>query len=167
MGEALPFTVDWTRGEMEVLQRSELLTVAAPLAEVPRLVQGRLAYLSTPGLTGLDPEGMSQVEAFEAAVRDAKWARALAAVGVTAISPLIHAVEMLHFDANGARDGSDPLDGMFWATWRRPLFDAAGPVIVPPVVGWMESELVWRDMRAAVAVNRRVILIDGVAEVDV
>ena len=66
----------------------------------------------------------------------------LARVGITAVSPIVQAAEMVHSEVAEAVDGKprlDPLDGEFWERWCRPLLDTCCAIVVPNIEGWEQS----------------------------
>lgn len=135
-----------------------LLHVDCPLSDVASRVRGDLVYLATPysrlvadGSGGWD-RGLSLL----LGTRAARWARALALEGVTAVSPIVMAVEICHADVEGLLD---PLDDAFWSRWCQPLLSASAAVVVPPMVGWDQSAGVWREACWALRHNVPVYLI--------
>ena len=67
----------------------------------------------------------------------------LARVGVTAISPIVQAAEMVHSEVAEGVDGLprlDPLAAAFWENWCRPMLDACSAIVVPDIEGWQASE---------------------------
>lgn len=154
----LPLIRDWGHSALDVFAGACLLQRDAGLSDVVAHARGRLAYLATPysKIALCDCGAWRQGASLEAAVRAALWGRALAAEGVTAVSPIIQAVEMVHADL---ADLLDPLDAKFWEDWCRPLLAASGVVIVPPIPGWDESEGIWTEVRDALHRNCRVFLI--------
>ena len=161
----LPHMRNWDAPALNAYARACLFHRDAGLADVISHARGRLAYLATPyskiALCGCG--AWHQGASLEAAVRAARWAKVLAAEGVTAVSPIVQAVEMVHADL---ADMLDPLDEVFWEGWCRPLLAASEVVIVPPIPGWQESEGIWIEVCAALRSNRRVFQIgegEGVA----
>lgn len=154
----LPSVRDWGHPALDVYADAGLLQRDADLADVISHARGRLAYLATPysKVALCDCDAWHQGISLEAAVRAARWAKVLAAEGVTAVSPIIQSVEMVHADL---ADMLDPLDAVFWEGWCRPLLAASGVVIVPPIPGWKDSEGIWVEVCAALRSNRRVFLI--------
>ena len=135
-----------------------LLYVDVPLADAARRLRGRLVYLATPysrQVIGSDGH-WCPVRSTEFGIRAAMWARRLAGVGVTAVSPIVQAVEMVHCGAAGE---PDPLDAEFWEKWCRPLLAKADAVVVPPIRGWQVSVGVWREAIEALATSRQVWLL--------
>lgn len=136
----LPAARDWRHPTLDACAGGGLLIREARLGDVIRHGRGRLCYLATPyskvavGADGAwDPSG-----SLDCAIRAARWARLLALEGVTAVSPVIQAVEMVRADL--LERCLDPLDAGFWEHWCRPLLAACGAVIVPPLAGWRESD---------------------------
>ena len=160
----LPHTLNWNAPALDAYARACLLHRGAGLADVIRHGRGQLSYLATPysKLARDDDGAFSIAGSLECAARAARWARLLALEGITAVSPIIQAVEMVH--ADGIDPQLDPLDERFWEGWCRPLLNACGGVIVPPIPGWAESEGIWVEVCAALRAQRPVFLIRPGAE---
>jgi len=156
----LPKTCDWGHMALGAYAGAGLLYRDAPLAAVVAQARGQMAYLATPyskiavGDDGVWDPGRS----LEAAVGAARWGMLLAAEGVTAVSPIVQAVEMVHADRAQLLD---PLDAVFWERWCRPLLDASDMVIVPPMSGWQHSDGIWAEICAALGRQCRVFLISN------
>ena len=146
-------TPDWGSPHIVRFGQSELLNLDASLADVVSHARGRLCYLATPysKIALCDRGAWHQGASLEAAAHAARWAKALAVEGVTAVSPIVQAVEMIHGDL---ADMIDPLDAVFWEGWCRPLLMACDVVIVPPIPGWAESQGIWREVWAALYSHR-------------
>ena len=155
----LPDTPDWGNPHLASFEQGELLYRDASLADLISHARGRLCYLATPysKVCVTDDGEWNQVESLFCAGRAARWSRALAVEGITAISPIIQSVEMVHVDFD---EWLDPLDARFWTDWCQPLLNACGPVIVPPLDGWQESLGVWQEALFALRADRPVFLID-------
>jgi len=137
-----------------------LLYVDVPLVDAARRLRGRLVYLATPysrEVIGSDGR-WCPVRSTEFGIRAAMWARRFAGQGVTAVSPIVQAVEMVHC---GAPTEPDPLDAEFWEKWCRPLLAKADAVVVPPIQGWRASVGVWREAIEALATSRQVWLLQN------
>lgn len=154
----LPSLRDWGCSALDAYADACLLRRDAGLADVISHARGRLAYLATPYSKNAlcDCGAWRPGASLEAAVRAARWAKVLAAEGVTAVSPIVQAVEMVHADLSNMLD---PLDAVFWEGWCRPLLAASGVVIVPPIQGWKDSEGIWGEVCAALRSNSGVFLI--------
>ncbi|MBC7154577.1 MAG: DUF1937 family protein [Rhodobacteraceae bacterium] len=154
----LPIRRDWGHAALDAYAGAHLLVRGVGPDEVARLAGGRLAYLATPysKIACCNFGAWHAHASIEAAVRAARWARELALLGVTAVSPVIQAVEMVHANVDNPLN---PLDAEFWGRWCQPLLDASGLVVVPPIPGWRESDGIWREVRAALCSNRQVFLI--------
>lgn len=155
----LPHARNWNAPALDAYAVGHLFFRDARLADVVQRCRGRLAYLATPytKVSVFEDGEWSPTESLECAVRAARWGRLLALEGVTAVSPVIQAVEMVHADF--IEQQLDPLDASFWMDWCRPLLNASGVVIVPPVPGWDNSDGIWEEVRAALMFNRPVFLI--------
>lgn len=150
---------DWSAVDLGAMAAAGLLVRDASLDAAAARVQGRLVYLATPYTKLVEtPGGWDRNASLECAVRAARWARALALRGCTAISPIVQAVEMVHAGPDVALD---PLDDPFWTAWCRPLLAACHVIVVPPVPGWDESRGVWLEALTALSSNRQVVLIGG------
>jgi hypothetical protein len=150
----------WDDPRLRPFVQAGLLHRNAAQSDVVKGCGGRLCYLATPysKVTLRDYDGEWCPSASMEAARNAGiWARSLSIDGVTAISPIIQAVEMIHTNFS---DWLDPLDFEFWEDWSHPLLCASGPVIVPPIEGWAESLGIWREAVFALERNRPVYLID-------
>ena len=157
-----PAAPAWDSPHLDIYALACLLHRDATLAEVITHARGRLCYLATPySRVALDEYGAwDPYASVDCAVPAAKWACLLALEGVTAVSPIIQAVEMVSYDYPAQQ--LDPLDGRFWEGWCRPLLAASDVIIIPPITGWAESEGIWHEACAALRSNRRVYLIrDG------
>ncbi|RVV99716.1 DUF1937 family protein [Mesobaculum littorinae] len=139
--------------------QGELALYHCPLFRAVADLRGQLVYLATPytkPVTGDD--GTFDLNASYAAVTTAaRWSAMFAAEGVTAVSPIVMAGEMVHADP--FHGDLDPLDQGFWADWCRPLLRACRAVVVPPIPGADVSTGVWAEALDAVSRNRRVYLI--------
>lgn len=159
MDDLFPRTLDWHCGNLTACEAAGLLHRDVPLADVIAHCRGGLAYLATPysrlvcGDAGIFDESAS----YECSFQAARWSRLLALEGVTAVSPIIQAAELLHADQ--LEGLLDPMDAQFWEAWCRPLLLASDVVIVPPQPGWQESEGIWGEVCHALLRNRQVFLI--------
>ena len=160
----LPRTRNWNAPALDTYARACLLRHDARLGDVISHSRGCLSYLATPysKLARDDDGAFSSAGSLECAARAARWARLLALEGITAVSPIIQAVEMVHVDVIDPQ--LDPLDERFWEGWCQPLLNACGGVIVPPIPGWKESEGIWVEVCAALRAQRPVFLIRPGAE---
>ena len=157
----LPTKPDWTHPDLDTYA-GDLLRRDATMADVVGECRGRLAYLATPySKIALSNNGVWDYSASMVAMtRAARWARMLAIEGVTAISPIIQSVEMVHAGVSLASlSEMDPLDAVFWEGWCSPLLLKADVVIVPPITGWAESVGIWIEACTALRSNRQVFLI--------
>ncbi|MGV6840590.1 MAG: DUF1937 family protein [Planktomarina sp.] len=150
---------DWDNPNLIPFQAGELLYRNADLGMVADHCCGSLCYLATPysRVAVYDDGEWSPCESLQCSDRAARWARHFALDGVTAISPIIQSVGMLHCDLGGDLDA---LDAAFWENWCRPLLVATGPVIIPPIPGWNHSVGIWREAIYALEHNRSVFVID-------
>lgn len=137
---------------------SVILRRADP-ARIARDCRSRQMYLATPytrvvqdenGAWCAERSGLAGLEA-------ARWLARLAVLGVSAVSPILQAVEMV---GSGVEPDLDPLDEDFWTRWCAPLLQASGGVIVPPLPGWDRSRGVWHEARAALSANQPVYLVE-------
>jgi len=160
MSDFFPTRRDWTHPVLGHYADASLFFPQTDLDTVAIRCRGRLVYLASPftklvvGADGHYDFGRGLV----AATYAARWSRRLAAVGVTAVSPIIQAVEMVHGDSPPILD---PLDQKFWTCWCAPLLQACRAVVVPPIPGWAESDGVWRELRAALTAGRSVFQVDS------
>lgn len=155
----LPQTRDWDAPALDAFAAACLFQRDARLVDVVSHCHGRLAYLASPysKIARYDDGEWDPSESLLCADRAALWARQLAMEGVTAVSPIVQAVGMVHADFNDQR--LDPLDVLFWEDWCRPLLNASGMVIVPPIAGWDYSDGIWVEVCEALKSQRRVFLI--------
>ena len=160
-GFDLPTSRNWRAPELEAFVQAQLLHPETSLKEVSKRCLGTMAYLATPySKVALDDDGeWNATASLECGARAGYWARPLALSGVTAISPISQAVEMIHADFRCTR--LDPMDAEFWENWCRPLLVASRSVIVPPIDGWDESEGIWHEVRAALMARKCVYLLRG------
>lgn len=163
---ALPSTPDWSHPHLAGFAQSGLLCRDIALADAVARSRGRLCFLATPysNVCVTENGDWNQGESLFCASRAARWVRAFAVEGVTAIAPIIQAVEMIHVDFD---EWLEPLDTDFWGCWCRPLLDACGPVIVPPLKGWQECLGIWHAVAIALRGNRPVYLIDPATPPDI
>ncbi len=155
----LPHMRNWQSPVLDAFAGACLFHRDATLVDVVSHCRSCLCYLATPySKVSLNPDGeWDALESRIASVQAARWSRLLALEGVTAVSPIIQAVEMVHADF--IEQQLDPLDVHFWESWCRPLLMASGPVIVPPISGWDYSDGIWVEVCAALRVQRPVFLI--------
>lgn len=140
-----------------------LLHLDVSIEQVASCCRGRLNYLATPySLQVLDEFGVfSGHLSCLMQMRAARWSRAFAVLGVTAVSPIVQAVDLMMCDHEGA---IDPLDDAFWTRWCAPMLAKSEAVIVPPIEGWQESRGVWFECVTAL---RRAVPVYLLAEGDV
>lgn len=152
---------------LQAAQRGEmpLLTTGCYPATVARLYGGRQpVYLATPySLECRDMLGAwSYKRSAQCARVAARAAAALLRAGVTAVSPIVQAVAMVHStgDFRAAHPGGvqfeptiDPLDDVLFARWCQPILNACGAVVVPDLPGWDRSVGVYAEVRYALAHN--------------
>ncbi|WP_306131023.1 DUF1937 family protein [Roseovarius sp. MMSF_3350] len=127
--------------------------VDATMSEVVSECRGRLCYLATPySKMVLDDAGRwSREKSITAAILAGRWVRDFALDGVTALSPIALCCAAL--DADHVTGYLDPLDAVFWENWCRPMLNASGAVIVPPLPGWQESVGIGVEVRAALQIG--------------
>ncbi|SDW77685.1 DUF1937 family protein [Roseicitreum antarcticum] len=149
---------------------SPLLHLGAGVGRVARHAPAGIQYLATPFTKLVRGPGGTYcaTAAFDASARAGLHARRLALAGVTAISPIVQAVEICATRPGiGAGAGlPDPLDEAFWADWCRPLLWASRSVIVPAIPGWSKSVGVWREVVWALDRNMPVFVYAGGLEGD-
>ena len=130
------------------------------MSVVARNCMGELAYLATPYTKlAANSERFSELASERCSIHAAVWAAALAVEGVTAVSPIVQAHEMVMSGLVG--DQMDPLDAAFWERWCRPLLTASGVVIIPPIKGWQDSAGIWAEVCQALKLQKRVFVIGG------
>lgn len=156
---SLPEKPDWSASALDRYERSGLLQRDAELMDVVVHCRGRLVYLATPFTDRVTDEcgGFCLISALDYAQRGAKVSRCFAIEGVTAISPIVNAVDLVCADQ--LDEALDPLDRVFWARWCWPLLSAADVVVVPPIEGWQDSSGIWAEVSSALSQNKRVYLI--------
>lgn len=141
-----------------------LLTLGCTPEIVARSVS-RLAFLATPyrGMA-MDSNGewdhrLSYNAQFAPAFECLRLMRA----GVTAVSPVVMSVEMLHASCEGIQPipAVDPFDEAIWWPWVLRLLDRCDAVVVPEVPGWDASLGVQRCVRRALDRNVRVFVYAG------
>lgn len=131
-----------------------ILHIGATPERVAREVAG-IAYLATPyskvviGSDGLWDYSLS----LDASARASRAAARLAALNITALSPIVMAAEMCHNSPALA-----PLDAIFWMRWCRPMLDAAVAVVVPDIPGWCDSAGIWVEVATALDRNKPVFI---------
>ncbi|MCG7520866.1 DUF1937 family protein [Ruegeria sp. Ofav3-42] len=157
---AMPCVRNWSHPSLDNFAKAGLFHYSKSFSDVVTACRGRLCYLATPYTkVAVDADGAWDASAsLECAVLAARCARALALEGVTAVSPIIQAAEMINADI--ISQALDPLDGGFWLRWCWPLLNSADAIIVPDFDGWAESDGIWAEVRAALTTNRRVFLLD-------
>jgi len=113
------------------------------------LMASGLVYLATPYTRMVLRDGAWHFAlSVEMQVRAERHAARLAALGVTAVSPIALAAGMCH-----ASHALDPLDAAFWARWCAPILAAARAVVVPDVPGWHLSDGIRHEVSEALARN--------------
>ncbi len=152
-------TRDWQHPGLQMYRDVALLNDQATLADVVAQCRGVLCYLATPftKIAQYDDGEFDPAKSLECATRAARWSRALAIEGVTAVSPVIQSVEMVHADFVDQQ--LDPLDWDFWMCWCQPLLHACPVVIVPRIDGWGDSDGVWHDAVTALRQQKRVFVL--------
>lgn len=160
----LPNAPDWHHPAFRAYAAAGLLHEGAGLADVVRHCRGRQCYLATPySKRATNEAGDWDFSAsLVCAIEAARWQRALAIEGVTAVSPIVQAVEMVHADV--LDEALDPLDATFWESWCRPMLDASAAVILPALSGWEESAGIWTEVCATLHAQRPVFLLRQGAE---
>lgn len=134
------------------------------VVELADLARSRLIYLATPYTRrAVDENGAWCIDLSIAAAAEASaWAWRLARAGVTAVSPVMLAAQMVHDEYAAERPNIDalgPLDHAAWEAWCRPLLAASAAVAIAPLEGWEVSLGVWREAVAALGVNRPVFVL--------
>lgn len=127
---------------------------------VARDLAGQVVYLATPYslMTILGGE-WNYPRSCVMLDRAAGQAARLAALGVTALSPIVQSASMCHVSRS-----LDPLDNVFWARWCAPLLAASAAVVVPAIQGWRSSLGVWAEVTVALGDGRPVYLYQGVGD---
>lgn len=135
---------------------SGLLVQGASPEVVARQVS-RLAFLATPYRgAAVDAAGEWDYRlSYNAQFRPAFEALRLMQVGVTALSPVVLSVEMLHASCEGVQPvpAVDPFDEAIWWPWVLRMLDRCDAVVVPDVPGWAGSAGVLRCVRRALGRN--------------
>lgn len=155
----LPHQRNWQAPNLEAFENIGLFVKDAKLDEVVNLCKNRLCYLATPytKIAQHDDGEFDPTESLDCATRAARWARLFALEGVTAVSPIIQSVEMVHSEF--LEQSLDPLDVQFWEQWCFPLLRQSEAIIVPPVGGWDTSDGIWGEVRYALMSGRKVVTI--------
>ncbi|MGR3813425.1 MAG: DUF1937 family protein [Cognatishimia activa] len=158
-GLQLPHQRNWQADELSAYRVTDKFIADASLHEVVNHCKSRLCYLATPysKVAIFDDGEFDPTESLNCAMRAALWARMLALEGLTCVSPIIQAVEMVHVDFRDQR--LDPLDVQYWEAWCRPLLMASEVVVIPPIAGWAQSDAVWTEAKTALEEGKRVITI--------
>ncbi|TMV86126.1 DUF1937 family protein [Thioclava sp. BHET1] len=154
----IPKRPDWPW----LLQRfagTGLLFADMSLDATARATCGGLVHLSAPyARAARGPSGSWCPVRSQIAVADvASWAVSLAELGCTPVAPVVLRGAMLATGIAGYL--LDPLDRAFWWDQSRAVLAAAAAVVIPPLAGWSESEMVWREACTALRHNKRVYLI--------
>ncbi len=128
----------------------------------------RVVYLATPySLRVVDDNGSwCPARSTGAAADAARWAWRLTRAGLSVVSPVMLAAQMLQCEYDEDRRHADaigPLDHQAWESWCLPILSAAGVVAIPPLPGWDESMGVWREAEVALAANKPVCVLADVA----
>ena len=162
----LPQMRDWSSPALDTYAAGSLLHRDAALSDVVARCAGRLVYLATPysKLACCDNGQFNPAGSLKAAFLAARWAGLLADRGITAVSPVIQAVAMVHCDPDDTR--LDPLDAEFWEGWCRPFLAASGMVVVPPILGWQDSDGIWVEVCDALRAQKHVLQIDDAVPSD-
>lgn len=119
------------------------------------------AYLATPySLRAVDERGRWCFDRSIQAMEEANsWAWRLTRAGLSVVSPIVLAAEMVHLEYAGDvahPDALDPLDHEAWTGWCRPMLSAAAAVAVPPIAGWDASRGVWGEVVSALRAGKPV-----------
>lgn len=136
-------------------------------ATVAKWVQGGApVYLATPYSKRVTRKGKWAHDlSLYASAQAAREMSRLARVGITAVSPIVQAAEMVHSEAAEGVDGRprlDPLDAQFWERWCRPLLDTCSAIVVPDIEGWQASEGIHHEVMTVLKhSNRRVFFYAG------
>ena len=155
----LPEAIDWGAAGLEAYAEVGLFIKDAKLDEISNHCKHRLCYLATPytNLVTGDEGQFDNMASLNCAARAGRWAHLFAVMGLTAISPVIQASEMLMADYTS--EALDPLDTKFWETWCFPLLRQSEVVVVPPILGWDLSHGIWFEVRHALASGKKVVTI--------
>lgn len=125
---------------------------------------GGLFYLATPYTRrAVDENGAWCLDRSIAAAAEATaWAWRLTRAGLSVVSPVMLSAQMLHDEYAADRPNADalgPLDHHAWEGWCRPILARSDAVAIPPLDGWDVSLGVWREVVAALGVNKPVFLL--------
>lgn len=156
-----PPRIDWPALARGGAVGSGLLRFGATPAQVARRAGG-MVYLATPySREVVDSAGRWRLErSIDMALRAAQAAAELAALRVTAVSPVVLSAEMCA--ARDLRPGAgaeiDPLDQRFWGAWCAPILRASCAVVVPQIEGWQCSTGIWREVFWALERNMPVFI---------
>lgn len=131
-----------------------LITFGARPADVSARVGG-LVYLASPysKLVCDRAGGWDYRLSYDAQRAPAVECLHLMRLGVTAVSPIVQSVELIHASMTGIAPVPtiDPLDAGLWQPWCNRLLDAARAVVVPDIRGWSESVGVMAEVQRAMA----------------
>lgn len=155
----LAYEPDWA-ALISKTPRGGLLNVDMPFGGIVAACRSRRSqsYLATPysrevvGPDGRWDRGLSLI----AQTRAARWMRHFAVEGVSAVSPIVLACEIIAADPEGFMG---PLDDPAWSHWCQAIMNSSGAVIVPPIEGWDRSRGVWREVCWALSENVPVYLV--------
>lgn len=130
------------------------ITFGATPADVAARVGG-LVYLASPySKLVCDRAGVWDYRlSYDAQRAPAVECLHLMRLGVTAVSPVVQSVELIHASMTGIAPipTVDPLDADLWQPWCNRLLDAARAVVVPEIHGWSDSVGVMAEVERATA----------------
>lgn len=151
-----PFAPDAMPGWFELLRAGNpLVRFGASPERVASVAWGQV-YLATPYTREVvGPRGWDRGLSLRMQAYAARAQLRLALVGVTAVSPIVQAAEMVQAAETevGPGEGPDSLDPVFWTRWCAPMLAASSAVAVPEIPGWERSQGVWHEVHVALGRN--------------
>lgn len=160
--------LDWSDIRLRTVFEDPLIrTGCGPVSVAQQIAGGRPVYLATPytkEVVGIDGRWRYE-RSLIASARAAMELSRLARVGVSALSPIVMAAEMVHAEhamaVAGLGDPLDPLDVDFWEKWCRPHLNVCEAVVVPDLAGWQDSVGIRMEVSHAIQHQKRVFFYAG------
>jgi len=141
------------------LTDNPMVRFGVPAGEVPRIVWGQV-YLATPYSKVVLVGGQFSVGRSRAVARVAAAIQmVLARKGVTTVSPIVQAHQMLVAGIGVPELLHEwALDAAFWSRWCEPMLDASAWLYVPDLPGWRESDGIRHEVTHALSRNKSVLI---------
>jgi hypothetical protein len=138
-----------------------LIDFGVSIEDVVQRLEGRQVYMSVPYSGQVVDPCTGRFEAWRGdavAQEAARWSAMFAVNRVSCVAPVVLSSGMIDADMGGELN---PLKSDFWRGFCAPILSASFAVVVPPILGALDSAGVFYEAAYALRNNRRVMVMRG------